>query len=54
MALRGMIPLRVDMIVVAVCLIKYLIQTFGIEQIKISNYALKEGAAYKIETENAY
>jgi exopolyphosphatase / guanosine-5'-triphosphate,3'-diphosphate pyrophosphatase len=54
MALKGMIPLRVDMIVVAVCLIKYLIQTFGIEQIKISNYALKEGAAYKIQSENAY
>jgi exopolyphosphatase / guanosine-5'-triphosphate,3'-diphosphate pyrophosphatase len=40
----GMIPLRVDMIVVAVCLIKFLLQTYYIEAIRISNYALKEGA----------
>jgi exopolyphosphatase / guanosine-5'-triphosphate,3'-diphosphate pyrophosphatase len=40
----GMIPLRVDMIVVAVCLIKFLLQTYQINEIKISNYALKEGA----------
>ena len=44
MALGGMIPLRVDMIVVAACLIKYLIISYGIKEIKISKYALKEGA----------
>ncbi|MCP9768895.1 phosphatase [Lacihabitans sp. LS3-19] len=44
MAIGGMIPLRVDMIVVAVCLIKYLLITHNIKQMKISNYALKEGA----------
>ena len=40
----GMIPLRVDMIVVAVFLIKFVLQTYNIKEIKISNYALKEGA----------
>lgn len=39
----GMVELRVDMIVVAVCLIRFVIQTHGITSIKISNYALKEG-----------
>ena len=43
MAIPGMIELRVDMIVVAVCLIRYLIQTFGIETIRISKNAMKEG-----------
>ncbi len=44
MNIGGMIPLRVDMIVVAVCLIKFVLQTYNIYEIKISNYALKEGA----------
>jgi exopolyphosphatase/guanosine-5'-triphosphate,3'-diphosphate pyrophosphatase len=44
MNVGGMIPLRVDMIVVAVCLIKFVLQTYNIHEIKISNYALKEGA----------
>ncbi|MCP9755086.1 phosphatase [Lacihabitans sp. CCS-44] len=44
MQIGGMIPLRVDMIVVAVCLIKFVLQTYNIKEIKISNYALKEGA----------
>ena len=43
MAIPGMIELRVDMIVVAVCLIRYLIQNFGLKTLKISKYALKEG-----------
>ncbi len=44
MQIPGMKELRVDMIVVAMVLIKFLLQTFGIRKIKISNYALKEGA----------
>jgi exopolyphosphatase/guanosine-5'-triphosphate,3'-diphosphate pyrophosphatase len=43
MAIPGMIELRVDMIVVAVCLIRHLIQNFDIQTIKISKYAMKEG-----------
>lgn len=46
MKIGGMIPLRVDMIVVAVCLIKFLLQNYNVKEVKISNYALKEGAMY--------
>jgi len=41
--LPGMIELRVDMIVVAVCLIDYVLSAFGIQTITVSTYALKEG-----------
>ncbi|MDB5241484.1 MAG: Ppx/GppA phosphatase [Spirosoma sp.] len=43
MQIPGMIELRVDMIVVAVCLIDYVLKTYGIKQIKTSTYSLKEG-----------
>ncbi|GAB3179014.1 Ppx/GppA phosphatase family protein [Telluribacter humicola] len=43
MTLPGMIELRVDMIVVAVCLIDYLLRTYGIRDIRVSTYSLKEG-----------
>lgn len=48
MKIAGMKELRVDMIVVAMVLIKFLLQTFGIQKIKISNYALKEGAMRRV------
>ncbi|MFD1144222.1 phosphatase [Larkinella insperata] len=43
MQLPGMIELRVDMIVVGVCLINYLLRTYGLRQIRVSTYSLKEG-----------
>ncbi len=43
MQLPGMIELRVDMIVVAVCLIDYVLRTYGIDQIRTSTWSLKEG-----------
>ncbi len=52
MAIPGMIELRVDMIVVAVCLIKYIIQAFEINHIRVSSYALKEGILAKIIADN--
>lgn len=48
MEIPGMIELRVEMIVVASCLIRYLIQTFEMTTLKISNYALKEGVLSEI------
>lgn len=39
----GMIPLRVDMIVVACCLVDFVLKKYGITQIRTSTYALKEG-----------
>lgn len=43
MAIPGMIEMRVDMIVVAVCLIQFLIENNDFIDIKVSTYALKEG-----------
>ena len=43
MAIPGMVELRVDLIVVASCLIDYVLRTHHIQQIKVSTYALKEG-----------
>lgn len=43
MKVPGMIALRVEMIVVAVCLIRFILETYQIEEVKVSNYALKEG-----------
>ena len=48
MQIPGMIELRVDMIVVAMCLIRFIIQTLDIQRIRISGYALKEGIMAKI------
>lgn len=39
----GMIELRVDMIVVASCLIKFVLQNYPLSKIRVSSYALKEG-----------
>ena len=39
----GMVPMRVDMIVVASCLIDYVISKFEMNKIRVSSYALKEG-----------
>jgi exopolyphosphatase/guanosine-5'-triphosphate,3'-diphosphate pyrophosphatase len=48
MQIPGMIELRVDMIVVAMCLIRFVIQTLDIQEIIVSSYALKEGIMAKI------
>ena len=39
----GMIEMRVDMIVVACCLVKFILDNFQFEQIRVSSYSLKEG-----------
>lgn len=52
MAIPGMIALRVDMIVVAVCLIDYLIKTYRIERVQVSSHSLKEGVLAKLLSEN--
>ncbi|GAB4027478.1 Ppx/GppA phosphatase family protein [Spirosoma gilvum] len=48
MQIPGMIELRVDMIVVAVCLIDYVLKTYDITHIKTSTYSLKEGVLASI------
>lgn len=43
MQIPGMIEMRVDMIVVACCLIKFLLSQYHFERIRVSSYSLKEG-----------
>jgi exopolyphosphatase / guanosine-5'-triphosphate,3'-diphosphate pyrophosphatase len=43
MQIPGMIEMRVDMIVVACCLIKFLLSIHTFHQIRVSSYSLKEG-----------
>ncbi|WP_333821224.1 Ppx/GppA phosphatase family protein [Ohtaekwangia sp.] len=43
MAIPGMIEMRVDMIVVACCLIRYLLEHHPFKRIRVSTYSLKEG-----------
>jgi exopolyphosphatase/guanosine-5'-triphosphate,3'-diphosphate pyrophosphatase len=44
----GMIEMRVDMIVVACCLIDFLIKQIGFQKIRVSSYSLKEGVLASI------
>lgn len=46
LAIPGMIPMRVDMIVSASVAIKVMMDQCGFDQIKVSPYALKEGLLY--------
>jgi exopolyphosphatase/guanosine-5'-triphosphate,3'-diphosphate pyrophosphatase len=43
MQIPGMIEMRVDMIVVACCLIKFLLEKHAFSRIRVSTYSLKEG-----------
>ena len=48
MLIPGMIPMRVDMIVVATCLIDFIIHKLDINRLRISSFALKEGILSEI------
>ncbi|MFZ6009358.1 MAG: exopolyphosphatase [Bacteroidota bacterium] len=43
MLIPGMIEMRVDMIVVACCLVRYLLEKYNFSRIRVSTYSLKEG-----------
>ncbi len=43
MQIPGMIELRVDLIVVGSCLIKFLLDSYDFQSIRVSTYSLKEG-----------
>jgi len=43
MMIPGMIEMRVDMIVVACCLVRYVLSKHPFNRIRVSTYALKEG-----------
>ena len=44
MQIPGMIEMRVDMIVVASCLINFILERYSFDNIRVSSYSLKEGA----------
>lgn len=48
----GMIPMRVDMIVVASCLIDFILGYISVKEIICSHYSLKEGAVSRLIAEN--
>jgi exopolyphosphatase/guanosine-5'-triphosphate,3'-diphosphate pyrophosphatase len=50
MTMPGMIELRVDMIVVAGCLIRYLIEHYAFRDIRVSSYSLKEGVLAELNS----
>ena len=43
LSIPGMIEMRVDMIVVACCLIRFLFEKHSFETVRVSTYSLKEG-----------
>lgn len=47
-AIPGMIEMRVDMIVVASCLINFILKSYPFQQIRVSTQALKEGVLDRI------
>jgi exopolyphosphatase/guanosine-5'-triphosphate,3'-diphosphate pyrophosphatase len=49
MAIPGMIEMRVDMIVVASCLVRYIVNRHGFNKIRVSAHALKEGVLKSIQ-----
>ena len=48
MEIPGMIELRVDMIVVATVLIRYIVERYNMKRLRVSTYALKEGVLSRI------
>ncbi|MBL3656554.1 Ppx/GppA phosphatase family protein [Fulvivirga sediminis] len=48
MNIPGMIEMRVDMIVVASCVINWLLRKSVFNKLKVSTYSLKEGALYEL------
>jgi exopolyphosphatase/guanosine-5'-triphosphate,3'-diphosphate pyrophosphatase len=52
MQIPGMIELRVDMIVVACCLINHLLSNYQFREIRVSSYSLKEGVLAELAVNN--
>src|SRR6185436_694814 len=48
----GMIEMRVDMIVVACCLIRFLLEQHSFRTIRVSTFSLKEGALASLTPPN--
>lgn len=44
MNMAGMIELRVDLIVVGCCLVRYILEKYNLQKVRVSRYSLNEGA----------
>jgi exopolyphosphatase/guanosine-5'-triphosphate,3'-diphosphate pyrophosphatase len=51
MQIEGMISMRVDMIVVACCLIRFVLEKHHFDKIRVSTYSLKEGVLANLAEE---
>lgn len=52
-AMKGLVEMRVDMMVVSCLLINFIMTTFKLNKIRVSTYSLKEGALCEIMEQNA-
>lgn len=48
LSMPGMLPMRVDMIVVASCLLDFVLRKYRLTEIRVSGYALKEGVLTRL------
>ncbi|MBK7818874.1 MAG: exopolyphosphatase [Sphingobacteriaceae bacterium] len=46
--MKGLVEMRVDMMVVSCLLINFTLQTFNLQKMRVSTYSLKEGALHEI------
>ena len=46
--MKGLIEMRVDMIVISNIIVDFIIQSFAIQQMRLSTYSLKEGVLYEM------
>jgi len=51
--IKGLVAMRVDMIVISAILVEYIIRELGIEHMRMSSYALKEGVLQKFLKEKS-
>ena len=51
MLIEGMISMRVDMIVVACCLIRFILEQHSFKRMRVSSYSLKEGVLARMARE---
>jgi exopolyphosphatase/guanosine-5'-triphosphate,3'-diphosphate pyrophosphatase len=47
-AMKGLVEMRVDMMVISCLLIDFIIKNFSLENFRVSTYSLKEGALFEI------
>jgi exopolyphosphatase/guanosine-5'-triphosphate,3'-diphosphate pyrophosphatase len=45
--MKGLVAMRVDMIVISSILVKFIVDSFNISQMRLSTYSLKEGVLYE-------